>query len=62
MGTSYDGDNQRVMKSASGTTTYYVRGPGGVLSEYDTGSGDGRAAWRVDYLYLGSTLLTARAR
>jgi RHS repeat-associated protein len=54
----YDGDTQRVLKTGSGTATYYVHGLGEVLSEFDEGL-DGQQIWKVDYVYLGSRLLLA---
>ena len=52
----YDGDQQRTLKHpASSPWTYYLRGLGQVLSEFE---GDGTGlAWTIDYIYLGSRLL-----
>jgi RHS repeat-associated protein len=45
---TYDGDNRRSIKTASGTTTYFFFDPGGrLLQEFVPASGAGK-----DYLYL----------
>ena len=52
----YDGDNQRVEKIQGGlATTYYLRGVGDVLSEFEEQGG--HLAWMVDYVYAGGRLL-----
>jgi YD repeat-containing protein len=54
----YDGDNQRALKfEGSTTTTYYLRGPGQVLSEFEEQGGQLR--WTRDQVYLGAQLLAA---
>ncbi len=52
----YDGDNQRTVKHQGSTkTTYYLRGLGQVLSEFEQEST--QLAWTIDYVYLGARLL-----
>jgi hypothetical protein len=52
----YDADDQRVRKIlGDGDSTYYLRGPLGVLSEF-AGSGD-LIGWSVDYIYVGGRLI-----
>ena len=52
----YDGDGQRALKQrAALTTTYYLRGLGQVLSEFEEEGGQAR--WTMDYVYLGARLL-----
>ena len=54
----YDGDGQRALKQlGAGTTTYYVRGLGQVLSEFEEEGPQAR--WTTDYVSLGSRLLAA---
>ncbi len=53
----YDADGQRVRKSFGGgqTSTYYLRGPLGVLSEFEGASG--LVGWSVDYIYAAGRLI-----
>ena len=53
----YDGDGWRARKSATGDTTYYLRGPSGeLLTEWhDLGS----SARARDYVYAGTRLIAA---
>jgi RHS repeat-associated protein len=54
----YDGDNQRALKfEGSTTTTYYLRGAGQALSEFEEQGGQLR--WTRDQVYLGAQLLAA---
>ena len=54
----YDGDGQRVTKQlGAGTTTYYLRGLGQVLSEVEEEGTQAR--WTVDYVHVGARLLAA---
>ena len=52
----YDGDSQRTLKlQGSVKATYYLRGLGEVLSEFEEQGG--QLTWTVDDVYLGSRLL-----
>ncbi len=54
----YDVDDQRIKRSFGGSTTYYLRGPGGeLLTEWkDPGTATGRTR---DFVYAGSVLIGA---
>ncbi len=54
----YDADGQRVRKIlGDGDSTYYLRGPLGVLSEFEA-EGD-PLGWTVDYVYAAGRLIAA---
>ncbi|HXC67460.1 MAG TPA: hypothetical protein VN638_08575, partial [Nitrospiraceae bacterium] len=55
---AYDAAGHRLVKSANGGTTYYVRDQQGqVLSEFRTSSATGPPAWDRDYLYAAGRLV-----
>jgi YD repeat-containing protein len=53
----YDADGQRVRKVRGDdeSSTYYLRGPQGVLSEFDGSAG--LIGWSVDYIYAAGRLI-----
>jgi YD repeat-containing protein len=55
----YDGEDQRLWYTPQPVqkSIYYVRGIGGLLSEYELAVD--QFTWEVDYVYLGSRLLAA---
>jgi hypothetical protein len=54
----YDGDQQRALKLlGGGQATYYLRGLGPVLPEFEQDGSQLR--WTVDYIRLGGALLAA---
>jgi len=55
---AYDADEQRVSKTTAGSTTYYIRGPGGELLTEWTDPGTSTGIVR-DYINMGSRLLSA---
>ena len=56
----YDGDQDRVVRTDASGTIYSIRGPGGVLAEYED-AGDGVVLTR-EYVYLGGQLLASVGR
>ena len=60
-GYSYDGDQQRVIRTGPGGTTYSIRGAGShVLAEYEVAGGG--AVLVREYVYLGAKLVASIGR
>jgi RHS repeat-associated core domain len=57
-GYTYDANGNRLVKTANGATTYYVRDQQGqVLSEFRQSSASETPAWHRDYLYAAGRLV-----